>query len=136
MGLSFDAKLPELYNNLAIACFSFGLRSKDPSLISQCLEYYKKAIELDPEYASPYLGLGYVYKQTGNLEGAIYCWERALEADPCFTKSLFELAEAYLDTGGKSKAFDMLRDYKKRCYHLMSPAERIILDALLEGSQK
>lgn len=135
-GLSLDAKLPELFNNLANAYFSFGLQSKDPSLFYKCLEYYKKAIELDPGYASPYHGLGYAYKQTGDLEGAIYCWKKALESDPNFTKSLFELAEAYLDTGDKSKAFDMLSEYKKRGYHLMPPAERKKLEALLEESQK
>ncbi|NOR12919.1 MAG: sulfatase-like hydrolase/transferase [Candidatus Aminicenantes bacterium] len=136
MGLSLDDKHPELYNNLANACYSYGFKTKDPFLFSRCFEYYKKAIELDPGYSVPYFGLGHAYKQQGNLGGAIYCWERALEADPDFGQARFDLAMAHLNSGNKVKAFEMLSEYKKRHYHLMSPAERERLDALMEKCQK
>jgi len=136
MGLSLDDKHPELYNNLANACYSHGLQSKDPFVYSRCFEYYKKAIELDPEYPAPYYGLGHAYRQEGNLGGAIYCWEKALEADPDFSQVHSDLATAYLYTGNKAKAFDLLSEYKKRYYHLMSPAEREKLDALIEQCRK
>ena len=136
MGLSLDDKHPELYNNLANACYSYGLQSKDPFIYSRCFEYYKKAIELDPEYPAPYYGLGHAYRQEGNLGGAIYCWEKALEADPDFSQAHSDLALAYLYTGNKAKAFDLLSEYKKRYYHLMPPAEREKLDALIEQCQK
>ena len=135
-GLSLDDKIPGLYNNLANAYLSYGLQTRNSSIFSQSFEYYKKAIELDPEYAAPYYGLGNAYKQARNLEGAIYCWEKALEVDPNFRKALFALAKFYLNTGDKVKAFDILSDYKKQYYHLMPPAEREKLDALLEKSQK
>ena len=136
MGLSLDDKHPELYNNLANACYSYGFQTKDPFLFSRCFEYYKKAIELDPGYSVPYFGLGHAYKQQGNLGGAIYCWERALESDPDFGQARFDLAMAHLNSGNKVKAFEMLSEYKKRHYHLMSPAERERLDALMEKCQK
>jgi arylsulfatase A-like enzyme/Flp pilus assembly protein TadD len=136
MGLSLDDKLPETNNNIANAYLSYGLQSRDSFLFSRSFEYYKKAIELDPEYAAPYYGLGSAYKQTGNLGGAIYCWEKALEVNPNFSKALFALATSYLNTGDKVKAFDILSDYKKQHYHLMPPAEREKLDTLLERSQK
>jgi arylsulfatase A-like enzyme/Flp pilus assembly protein TadD len=136
MGLSLDDKHPELYNNLANACNSHGLQSKDPHTYSRCFEYYKKAIELDPEYPAPYYGLGHAYRQEGNLGGAIYCWEKALETDPDFSQAHSDLALAYLHTGNKAKALDLLRDYKKRYYNLMAPAEREKLDALIEQCQK
>ena len=136
MSLSLDDKLPETNNNIANAYLSYGLQSRDSFLFSRSFEYYKKAIELDPEYAAPYYGLGSAYKQAGNLGGAIYCWEKALEVDPNFSKALFALATSYLNTGDKVKAFDILSDYKKQHYHLMPPAEREKLDTLLERSQK
>lgn len=136
MGLSLDNKHPELCNNLANACYSYGFQTKDPFLFSRCFEYYKKAIELDPGYSVPYFGLGHAYRQQGNLGGAIFCWERALEADPDFGQARFDLAMAYLNSGNKVKAFEMLSEYKKRHYHLMSPAERERLDVLLEECQK
>jgi tetratricopeptide (TPR) repeat protein len=136
MGLSLDDKHPELYNNLANACYSHGLQSKDPYTYSRCFEYYKKAIELDAGYPAPYYGLGHAYRQEGNLGGAIYCWEKALETDPDFSQAHSDLALAYLHTGNKAKALDLLRDYKKRYYNLMAPAEREKLDALIEQCQK
>lgn len=136
MGLSLDDKHPELYNNLANACYSHGLQSKDSFIFSRCFEYYKKAIELDPEYSAPYYGLGHAYRQQGNLRGAIYCWEKALEADPDFRQAHFDLAIAYLNNGDKAKAFDLLSEYKKRYYHLMTPAEKERLDAFIKQCQK
>lgn len=136
MGLSLDGKLPELNNNLANACFSFGLQSKDSLLFSRCFEYYKKAIELDPNYAAPYHGLGHAYRQEGNLEGTFYCWEKALELNSMFSVALFDLASAYLEKGDKDKAYHMLRDYKKRYYHLIPPLEREKLDTLLEKARR
>jgi len=135
-GLSLDDKLPELNNNLANACFSYGLQSRDSFLFARSSEYYKKAIELDPEYSAPYHGLGHAYRQDGNLGGAIYCWEKALEANPVFSSALFDLATAYLSTGDKARAFNILSDFKKQHYHLIPPVERDKLDALLEKSQK
>lgn len=136
MGLSLDDKHPELYNNLANACYSHGLQSKDPNTYSRCFEYYKKAIELDPGYPAPYYGLGHAYRQEGNLGGAIYCWEKALETDPDFSQAHSDLALAYFYSGNKSKALDLLSDYKKKYYHLMVPAEKEKLDALIEQCQK
>jgi arylsulfatase A-like enzyme/Flp pilus assembly protein TadD len=136
MGLSLDDKHPELYNNLANACYSHGLQSRDSLIYSRCFEYYKKAIELDPEYPAPYYGLGHAYRQQGNLGGAIYCWEKALEADPDFSQAHSDLALAYLNTGNKTKALNLLSEYKKRYYHLMTPAEKEKLDALIEQCQK
>jgi tetratricopeptide (TPR) repeat protein len=135
MGLSLDAKHPELYNNLANACYSYGIQSKNSFLFSRCFEYYKKAIEIDPGYSVPYFGLGHAYRQQGNLGAAIHCWERALESDPDFSQARFDLAMGYLNTGNKVKAFESLSEYKKRYYHLMSPSEKERLDALLKKCQ-
>jgi tetratricopeptide (TPR) repeat protein len=105
-------------------------------LFSRCFEYYKKAIELDPNYAAPYHGLGHAYRQEGNLEGTFYCWEKALELNSMFSVALFDLASAYLEKGDKDKAYHMLRDYKKRYYHLIPPLEREKLDTLLEKARR
>jgi arylsulfatase A-like enzyme/Flp pilus assembly protein TadD len=136
MGLSLDNKHPELYNNLANACYSYGIQSRDALLFSRCFEYYKKAIELDPGYSVPYFGLGHAYRQQGDLGAAIYCWERALECDPDFGQARFDLAMGYLNTGNKIKAFELLSEYKKRYYHLMSTSEKEKLNALLEKCQE
>lgn len=136
IGLSLDDKHPELYNNIANACYSYGLRLKDTSLYLRCFEYYKKAIELDPGYAAPYYGLGHAYRQQGNMEGAVYCWEKTLEADPDFSQAYIDLALAYINAGNKAKALDLLGEFKKRFYHRVSAADREKLDALIEQCRK
>jgi pentatricopeptide repeat protein len=134
-GLSLDNRDPELHNNMGNAYYSFGLQTRIPAIFQNCLESYKKAIEIDPTYPTPYYGLGQAYHKLGNVEGAIYCWEKALEADPDFHQAHLDLALAYLDTGNKIKACEMLRDYKKRYYNLMSPAERANFDNLMRNCQ-
>ena len=136
MGLSLDEKHPELYNNIANACYSQGLQRRDESLYARCFEYYKKAIELDPQYPAPYYGLGHAYRQQGNMEGAVYCWEKAVEADPGFSQAYIDLALAYLNTGDKTKAVVLLGEFKRRFYERLSPADKERLDLLIEQSRK
>jgi tetratricopeptide (TPR) repeat protein len=125
-----------LNNNLGNAYLSFALELKKTHLFSRSLAYYKKAIELDPEYPAPYHGLGRAYKHDGNREGAIFCWEKALEADPNFSPALFDLAGAYLENGERAKALRMLTEFKERNSSLIPLVERQKLDALLEKLQK
>ena len=136
MGLSLDDNHPELYNNLANASYSHSLKKKDPFIFTRSFEYYKKAIELDPEYPAPYYGLGHAYREEGNLGGAIYCWQKTLELDPGFKEAHLNLAIAYLNTGEKAKALILLNEYKKLYYNLILPAEKETLDALIEQSKK
>lgn len=134
-GLSLDDRDPKLHNNMGNAYYSFGLQVKNPAIFQNCFKYYKKAIEIDPTYPTPYYGLGQAYNKLGNVEGAIYCWEKAMEADPDFHQAHLELAIAYLHTGRNVKACEMLRDYKKRYYNLMSPAEKTKFDNLMRNCQ-
>ncbi len=136
MGLSLDDELPGLNNNLADTYYLHGLQLHDSVVFSQCFEYYKKAIELDSQYAAPYLGLGLAYRKVGNLEGAIYCWGKVLEMIPDSSQFVIDLAQVYLDTGDKAKAFDVLSDYKKQYYHLIPSVEREKIKALLEKARK
>ncbi len=136
MGLSLDNRYAELYNNMGNACYSLGLKTKNTFIFNSCFEHYKKAIELDPKYPVPYLGLGHAYAVVGNTEGAIYCWEKAVEADPNFYQAHLDLAVAYLNTGNRAKACEMFNDYKKRYYHLMSTDDRARLDDLLNNCKK
>jgi len=136
MGLSLDDNHPELYNNLANASYSHSLKTKDPFIFTRSFEYYKKAIELDPEYPAPYYGLGHAYREEGNLGGAIYCWQKTLELDPGFKEAHRDLAIAYLNTGDKANALILLNEYKKLYYDLMPSAEKETLDALIEQCKK
>ena|GEM_PF-1873600 len=79
--LLLDERKPTVLHNLATCYFQIALKTKEQGLFRKSIECFKKAIELDPEYASPYVGLGAAYDLAGNSDGAIYCWEKAMEVN-------------------------------------------------------
>lgn len=131
-GIFLDYRDPEIYNNLGNTYYSFGLQTKNPHIFQECFEYYKKAIEIDPNYSTPYFGLGQAYQQMERISDAIYCWEKALEINPEFQLAHRTLALAYLSIGKKARAYELLKDYKKRYYNLMSANEREKFDVLMK----
>jgi len=130
--LSLDDQNPTVYNNLAANYLQLSRKTKDKILFARCIEYFKKAIELDPSYVSPYDGLGAAYSLTGNLDGAIYCWERALELKPDSDEALLSLGLVYLDKGEGAKALGYLNKYKERYGHLLPLEERERLENLIQ----
>ena len=130
--LSLDDKDPTVYNNLATNYLQLSQKTRDEILLTRCVEYFKKAIELDASYASPYNGLGTAYSLTGNLDGAIYCWEKALQLMPDFDQALYSLGLAYYDKGEKAKALTYLNRYKVRCYQMLPAEEKKELDQLIQ----
>lgn len=46
------------------------------------LEYYQKVIELDPNFAKAYMGMGDMYNEHGELSQAIAAYEKGLSLDP------------------------------------------------------
>jgi arylsulfatase A-like enzyme/Flp pilus assembly protein TadD len=130
--LSLDDKSAMVYNNLATNYLQFCQKAKDEILFDRCIEYFKKAIELDPSYASPYDGLGSAYRLANNLDGAIFCWEKALQLNPDSDQTLYSLGLAYYDKGGTTKALDYLSRYQMRYGHLLPPGEREELENLIQ----
>ncbi|NQS90222.1 tetratricopeptide repeat protein, partial [Patescibacteria group bacterium] len=97
---------------------------------------FKKAIELDPDYASAYNGLGAAYRHAGNINGAIFCWEKALELNPDLGFALYNLGSAYLATGNKTQALIYLTEYKEKNYGSLPSKEKDKLDALIQKCRR
>jgi len=134
--VSLDQEYRFAFSNLGRAHLSQFLETKDPKSYRNSIENFKRAIELDPEFSSAYFDLGMAYIQTGNLDGAIYCWEKTLELNPDFDGALYNLALAHRDKGDKAKALDYLNRYKQRNYELLPPDERQKLDSLIKECEK
>ncbi len=130
--LSIDNEYPLVYSNLGTLYFSIFLKTKDPKTYQKSLQNFKKAIELDSDSAIAYNGLGTAYAIAGNLEEAIYSWEKTLELSPDFGQTLFNLGLAYLSKDDKDKALNYFNNYKKNYKHLLSPKEREKLEALIQ----
>jgi arylsulfatase A-like enzyme/Flp pilus assembly protein TadD len=109
--LSLDNELPIAFNNLGTAYLSIFIKTKD---------------------SRTYNGLGDAYSRAGNLEGAIYSWEKALELRPDFGQTLYDLGLAYFKKGDKVKALGYFNKYKESSYHLLPPAIKKKLEDLIQ----
>ncbi|MFQ5721880.1 MAG: sulfatase-like hydrolase/transferase, partial [Candidatus Aminicenantales bacterium] len=92
--LSLDSDYPIIFNNLGSLYLSLFLKTREPENYQKSIENFKRALELDPNYASAYNGLGAAYSQGGDVDGAIFCWEKAVELKPDFTFPLYNLGLA------------------------------------------
>jgi len=129
--LRIDKRNPIAHNKLGFLYFSLALKNNDARALKECLESYKKAIEFDPYYSDAYVGLGNAYLQTNNLEGGIYCLEKALEIQPDQGPVIYNLGIAYYNKGDKEKALPYFTRFKKEYSHLLSPKEGKKLDDLI-----
>lgn len=130
--LSIDSKYQSALNNLGTIYLSIYLKTKDSRAYQRSVQYFKMAIEVDNESVEAYNGLGAAYKVVGNLEAAIFCWEKALEIKPGFAKALYNLGLAYLEKGDKVKALNRFNKYKEGRFQFLSPSEKKKLEELIQ----
>ena len=64
------------------ACFNQGLNHFAKRENDEAIAAFKKAIDLDAEYADAYLGLAQTYDQKGLTDEAITTIARAIELNP------------------------------------------------------
>ncbi len=134
--LSLDENYPVVLNNLGSLYLSQSLKTKNADDLRQAIQNYRKAIELDPEYAEAYNGLGSAYGNAGELAAAIRCWERAVELKPDYSFPLYNLGLSYLTKGNKSKALGYFDRYKEKHYQRLSSEEKKKLDDLIQRCQE
>lgn len=120
--ISIDKKFPIPYNNLGTLYFSL-IKGRDQNASKNAIEYFKKAIELDPYYASAHYGLGLTYFQTGNFKEAILNLKKALELQPDLYESLYVLGKAYFQTGDKAAAYVYFTSFKSSPLYRQISAE-------------
>ena len=61
----------------------------------EAIKYYKKAIELTPDYPLSYNNLGVIYLQTQQYEQAEECFRKAIALDPVYIKAVCNLGATY-----------------------------------------
>lgn len=74
-GLSVCPKNAKIYHNL-------GKITSDPMM---SMAYYKKAVEIRPNYEQPWVNLGVKYENLFELEKAESCYNQAIKANPKFS---------------------------------------------------
>jgi tetratricopeptide (TPR) repeat protein len=90
------------YNNWG----NMRMRQKNP-VAAQVL--FQKVVEIDPNFALGFYNLATALKATGNLNGAVLCYQRAIELDPTDAESHQGLGVTYLKGGRVVEGLDSLR---------------------------
>ncbi|HEY6768098.1 MAG TPA: tetratricopeptide repeat protein [Candidatus Sulfotelmatobacter sp.] len=87
--------------------------SQDESHLAEIETLLKHAIGLDPQFGDAYLQLGILYSEQKKWDEAISDLKKALEITPDLPDAHYRLAQAYRQSGEKSKAEQELRLYRE-----------------------
>lgn len=74
--------------------YNLGLKSFENNDLDSAITYFKKAIELDPEFIDAYFNLGAIYKKKKDHLNAIAAFQKTVSLDPSDLEAKFELANA------------------------------------------
>ena len=105
-------------------------------MYAQAMEFFKKAIEYDPNLVVAYRGLGLGYRAVGRLGDAITVWENALTIDPSDSFILLNLGKVYLERGNKTRALENFERYLRLRGDSLSTQERREVEALIQKCRK
>jgi len=129
--LSLDLNYPIVFNNRGSLYLSRYLKGRQAKDLARALEDFRKAVELDPKYASAWNGLGVGLRQSGDIDGAIAAWKKAVEFKPDFGFALYNLGLGLLGKGDKADALKCFTKYKELTYATLPPRDRVRLDELI-----
>jgi len=81
-----------------IAYYNIGLASEMSGNYANAVEYYTKAINIDPNSTMAYYKRGLSKKMTGNNEGSVADLAKAIELKPDFVVAMIEIAHIQSDS--------------------------------------
>ncbi|MCG8589902.1 MAG: tetratricopeptide repeat protein [Proteobacteria bacterium] len=94
----------------ALDWFELGCRlDSEPAGFDQAVEAYRRALELDPEFADAQCNLGAVYYNLGRKAEARACFAACLELDPQHVEAHFNLANLLEEEGCNERALGHYR---------------------------
>jgi murein L,D-transpeptidase YafK/Tfp pilus assembly protein PilF len=96
--------------NNALSFYERGNDSKDKGNYDKALEYYQKAIKLNPEYEDAHFAIGVVYYKQDRLTSAINAFERVLQINPASRETHNNLAVIYELQGDYERAMKELQE--------------------------
>ena len=108
--LSESSQMLETFPNSIVLCNISGASSAGLKQFDAAIKYYKKALEIKPDYAEAYYNMGIALKDNGDLDAAIDSYKKALEIKPDYVGAYFNTGNILKDTGDLEAAID---SYKK-----------------------
>lgn len=83
-------------NSLALEYYNKGLDATKENDFEGAINYYKKAVEIDPEFAFAYDNMGICYRKLENYDEAIKAYEKSLKIDPNGLMPLQNIGVVYI----------------------------------------
>ena len=129
--LSLDLNYAIVFNNRGSLYLSRYLKGRQAEDLARATKDFRKAVELDPKYASAHNGLGVSLSKSGDIDGAIAAWKKAVELKPDFGFALYNLGLGLLGKGDKAEALKYFIRYKELAYAALPPNDKARLDELI-----
>lgn len=129
--LALDSNYPIVFNNRGSLFLSRYLKGRSADDLVRAREDFQKAVGLDPKYASAWNGLGVALRQSGDADGAIAAWTKAVEIKPDLGFALYNLGLGLLGRGDKAEALRHFARYKDLFYSSLPAPEKSRLDELI-----
>lgn len=118
-------------SNMGTLYLTLFRKKKENRYHAQAIDFYKRAVNYNPEIVSAWNGLAVAYRFAGDRKKAVTYWEKALKINPFFTNTYFNLGITYIEMGEKKKALTYLNSLKEKMYSRLSERERRQLDNLI-----
>ncbi|MDO4177863.1 MAG: tetratricopeptide repeat protein [Phascolarctobacterium sp.] len=106
--------------------FERGVLSQANANVSEAIENYNKALELDANYAPSYYNRGVCLTTLGESEKALADFNKAIELNEKYVSAYNSRGEYYLAKGDKEKA---LADFNKALTYAPTNKEALALKA-------
>ena len=81
--------------------------------VTMARKYYQEAIELAPEFAEPWFGLGVIALKTGNFDDSLMLFRKAVRLDDENPEIWYMLGKAHYTKGEKKAALRCFREALK-----------------------
>jgi arylsulfatase A-like enzyme/Tfp pilus assembly protein PilF len=107
------------------------LEDRDAATAEKALDYFAKAIGLDPKLAPAWNGRASVRMTMGQAAQAVRDYEEAIRLDPDLLDAYFNVVIALRDQGRYSEALKYLQSCKDRLYPRLAAGDQEEIDRLL-----
>lgn len=84
--------------------YNLGLKSYEQGDLESATTYFKRAVDLDPEFVDAYYNLGAIYKRQKNYPLAINAFQKAVDLNTEDLEATYELASCYFEEKNYEKA--------------------------------
>jgi len=132
LAISIDEGFASSYNNKGNVYLSLFLNKNDNQALQKAIKNYERAVNINPEDAVAYNGLGVAYQHQGDIDKAIGSWEKSISINPDYGLPLYNLGYSQMNKGNKEEALKYFRKYMSLYQNNLKPERRKKIEKWIE----